>query len=476
MTSAIQDWALTDVSTMIPHVYPEQPGSMTIPRQLTPADLYNCTSTSYTYTPSDTWGDPGPYATGHRCNPYISISTRVRWLGEPYWRSCGVDNVASRAWDPPTALKMTTPLAPFSNVNPATTTVPTAVPDTTPVPDPSPVSAADPPQQTVSVDTTIQNNAPSATNNDSPSPVATTTQPTTLADPTAQNTNDPPSPVVDPPKQTTTIASTAQENVPSQATNNNPTPHQKDPAENPNPATPTVGGSVATQSNTLNPIPGTTNTATIQKQGQGAGDPSATNSAAIPIIPNAGPAPSSTIQIADPKQPITYLGATLAFSSPLATISSLNAVLSYGSEGIVIQYPGGAISTIAVQAPSTSFSSSVSGTGKAGSSGTVGVTSSSTNVGGGGAAATIASVINGIINGSPALSTAVTNTVSGSKTVVGVGSGNSGVIVTATGKSAANGTLTAHASPSVVMASGSAKRKQGISWLSIGFWVGLGVL
>lgn len=362
---------------MQPSTYPMDTGSMTVPRQLNPADLYNCTGTSTTYTPSDSWGDPGDYATGHRCNPYISLTTRMRWLGEPYWRQCGFDNRALRAWDPPSVLSPWTGAIGPASAEAGTTASSIVLASTT-----SAVLVATPVVQ-------------------DPSPVVASSsssrQAIAVASPVSSNTE------IIALQQTSSSASSALAGV---------TP----PASLTTATTFAVSSAVVSSPSPKDPVP--------------------------------TPSLSSTIQVVDSSQPITYLGVTLANSGGVATISSLGAVASYGSQGVVIQYPSGSVSTIAVQAPATSasVSSTMLGSGSAGGNSIVGVansragaSSSSTLIPGANPGAVIASII-GVMNGGSTTLLPVSNVVvvgsstftenSQSQLVIGTKTMSNGVVAT----------------------------------------------
>lgn len=48
---------------------------------------------------------------------------------------------------------------------------------------------------------------------------------------------------------------------------------------------------------------------------------------------------------------VLYMGKTLLLNGPLATVTSIDAVLSYGSDGVIVQLPHGVVSTIPVGRP-----------------------------------------------------------------------------------------------------------------------------
>jgi len=58
---------------------------------------------------------------------------------------------------------------------------------------------------------------------------------------------------------------------------------------------------------------------------------------------------ASTLQT----EQVVYKSHTLQLGGPVATVSSLNAVLSYGANGVIVQYPNGVVSTIPVAATTT---------------------------------------------------------------------------------------------------------------------------
>ncbi|KAF4631069.1 hypothetical protein G7Y89_g7065 [Cudoniella acicularis] len=90
--------------------------------------------------------------------------------------------------------------------------------------------------------------------------------------------------------------------------------------------------------------------------------------------PNSNPNPELT-------GAVVYMDKTLQIGGPTATITSLNAVLGYGASGVVVQYPGGFVSTIPVTAWTKGQTLVASNAGER--------------------AANVASLIYGIINGGP---------------------------------------------------------------------------
>jgi hypothetical protein len=140
------------------------------------------------------------------------------------------------------------------------------------------------------------------------------------------------------------------------------------------------------------------------------------------VLGNSVPSPGILVSPGNSKT-VVYMGQTLALGGAVATASSLSAVLSYGSSGVVVQYAAGRISTVpvvtAVSSAWPGIAASISGT-----SGTVA----------NGDDANIASMINQIINGTPSLgagpSPTLTEAIPASSLV-----GNSG------GKGPGNGTL-----------------------------------
>lgn len=104
------------------------------------------------------------------------------------------------------------------------------------------------------------------------------------------------------------------------------------------------------------------------------------------------PSPGIVVSPGDSKT-VVYMGQTLALGGAVATATSLSAVLSYGSSGVVVQYAAGSVSTVPVV---TAVSSAWTGVAAS-------ISATSETVGSGGDAANIASMINQIINGSPSV-------------------------------------------------------------------------
>jgi hypothetical protein len=159
---------------------------------------------------------------------------------------------------------------------------------------------------------------------------------------------------------------------------------------------------------------------------------------------------------------VEYMGHTLTFGGPVQTITNLGAVLTYGPSGVVVQYPGGKVSTIPIASKDPAV-----GTGLGAS--TVAAAASSASDGSG----RVASLINQIMNGGPP-------SAAGSSTLPhpvgqGIDTGLSST-GTQTGNAAASNVGTSNTNSSSVQVTGTSHRTRPDWWLCVATLLILAVL
>ncbi|KAF4633867.1 hypothetical protein G7Y89_g4239 [Cudoniella acicularis] len=444
LTSVIRAFDLTDISSMVPYhdslttMFPwedfiissgfDKRMDTKTPVQLTLSDLYyDCPSTVRNlFTsrgPNNMWTCPSCSPQDYRCNPYLKIPEFINEFGSPWWQFCHTLGTRLGMPDPPHALTYVSELVPLTRLNPAdlsTSTTPG------PLPSPAPVTAV----QTQSL--------------------AQIPTPKSTVGPRISSTKASSLPENNPPIKTNPASAVSVAIIGTDVISAIPVPPSNaNGASNVPPAIILPGGSTLKEGST-NIIPandgsGKSIAVSVLSPGDHNGNTNgngylvlSTIGASLASTYNLAAAftnanPTSTSVMRDFALPgtatgeVVYIDRTLTFGGAVATITSLNAVLSYGSKGIIVQYPGGIVSTVPIAAPSTIASS--------------GTSASQTG-------ASIASMIWQVMNGGATTETAPTQTnfvvsitvsslsVMGQITLgmttggTGLGSGNAGAVMT----------------------------------------------
>ena len=358
LTSAFFPYDLKDISTLV-----AQDGQLTGKRQLTLADIQASSCSTIPYDQEAAWSDTLPPATdtSYRCYPRIAIPTNVVDFGQPWWHGCQLFNPSTGIIDPPYSLSIAQGLDAFSSFVPqAPATVPgTALLQTSHTPFVQPTTAPVPVNTPAPVVPVNTGSAPSPTPdpvalppaNNSPTPPDSgstlVAAPPTNNDPTPGSVGTPvnqPAPVAgnSPPAAAATSPQAAAGNSPAAGA------PQQDPG-NPDVAVAVDDGSSPSQPGASNPDIKNAAPASSPAANAG-GDPNSNSGsnnpspAGVPVAGN-GVSNSGTTPLPDK---VVYKSLTLQQGGPVATISSLNAVVTYGKNGVIVQYPHGNVTSVPI--------------------------------------------------------------------------------------------------------------------------------
>ena len=303
------------------------------------------------------WSNTAPAATdaSYRCFPRLSIPKNILEFGKPWWNGCAIYGESTGMIDPPYALTAGAGLGPVA-VGPVnsneeddptrstqvailhqdqTTHTPFVQPTTAPVP----IAMPDPALPTNTRSPPSPPPAPQPDNSGSGnSPIVpdTNTQPANNP-----STNSQPA-VVNHPVDAVSVSFIATNIIaaPPKGSSIEDKPEAVNSPSNPVVSKPTETGSRAQGQNIPDyAVP------LNQKTDDSAVDPSrAGNPVPDSVVLNTGP------HTPQPPEKVVYKSHTLQKGGPVATVSSLNAVLSYGTNGVIVQYPDGVVSTASIAA------------------------------------------------------------------------------------------------------------------------------
>ncbi|KAE8444955.1 hypothetical protein EG329_014082 [Mollisiaceae sp. DMI_Dod_QoI] len=336
--------ALSDVSTLPPYadasVTTRDPA-----RQLTLSDLENCEH----YTSVQTEGvltDDHPVSNAYnRCNPRLWVPLEFRRVGYPYWMHCGNRNYGVGVFDPPGAVPTVDSL--FASTIPVqyTSTYDSATVAASPAPDQA--SSTSTPAEATS--TPVESNAANVIS-------ASSTASQTSASETPGST----------------IQSSDAQSFQSTTPTLHPTPTSTSPTAIAIFGTNTLsaiagssgiilpGDSTASvgQIATLTDSSGSKAIVSVGTSGiYIAGTDSKSTFYANPTVPAAISSPTSTaiatiagqvISAAAGDSSVVINGQAVTSGGAIVTLSGTNDVASLGSDGLVVQYSGGAVSTFSI--------------------------------------------------------------------------------------------------------------------------------
>ena len=424
LTSAVFAYNLKDISTLV-----VENGALTGKRQLTLEDIQAASCSTIPYDQEAAWSNtlPATTDTSYRCYPRIAIPTNVLDFGQPWWSGCGIFNPSTGIIDPPSALSIVAGLQPVSPVAPQATSTDSGgiLFQTSPIPYVPTTTAPVPVNTPAPVVPVNTGSAASST----PAPVAQPVDSGSGNSPTAPDTptTQDPAPAAGGNTVASVSVSVIATNViaaPPQGSGNQVTgggatdqdPSNQDVAV---PVIPETDDST-TSSPAADPVNPDTSDSVAQSQGgttpntSESDDPKAP--AAIAGIPVPASAGSNSAASTPQPEKVVYKSLTPQIGGPVVTISSLNAVVTYGTDGVIVQYPNGVQTTVRIAArPTTS-----------GVSASIPTFTNPLNN-----ANNIGAVINSMMNGSPAKVPTSTHQVlssvssQGTSSTTAVGAGNS---------------------------------------------------
>ena len=393
LTSAFFPFNLNQISTLMPHKTYTGHGQTMGTRQLKLKDIMSGCTMPFNRKSAISNTAPRVGDHGYRCYPRLAIPLTIRDFANPWWNGCNIFSRKDGMIDPPYALTPGIGLATIAPIIPVPDTpdemvypgddqvdsLPNQITEAPPLEEPTPapttqdpapaqvpghdlpdattlpvqIQHPDPdggdllPQEIQNVPEpdkdTPPNNANPGNNQPSGSPVNNETPPNNVDPGNNQPANNPVNnePANSPPanwQQDSENHPVAAVSVSVIATNVITAPPAESGGENKAGAKDLPSGPEANQN-----LPGAGVPAT-----QGAD-----TSMAVDIQHLGAAGPSSIPVPAGEPGKVVYLGLTLQNGGPLATVSSLNAVLSYGPKGVIVQYPHGIESTIPVGAGPT---------------------------------------------------------------------------------------------------------------------------
>ena len=505
LTSAFFPFKLNQISTLMPHKTYTGNGQTMGTRQLRLKDIMSDCTMPFNRKSAISNTAPRVGDHGYRCYPRLAIPLTIRDFANPWWHGCNIFSRKDGMIDPPYALTPGVGLATLAPVIP--------VPDS---PDEM-VYPGDDQVVTLENPTTeagFEEPTPAPVQNPAPAQVPDAELPAITAPPNQPSIDPSEAPQMQQP-DLESGGSLTPDDQKAPGSNNNATPPSDAASENDQPANnePANNSPPQGQHDSGNGPVGAVSVSVIatnviaapptESGGKSPNDaeqkpdrpsdgaptnpePNTSHTVSMTVEPlplaAAGSEPKATP--AEEPDRVIYMGHTLEIGGPLATVTNVNAVLSYGPKGVIVQYPHGVESTIPVaerpSIPSVLTNGSPNPTHAVDALG-VSVTatgaSTSTSASKFDEAADIASFINFVVNGnpSPGVSTTTVPGVSSNPVPGSIpNSGSNGAAANGTSSDGGNSTSN-DSTEGVVLFTGNSIRGRAMMWWVLGA-VGFGTV